>query len=34
AALVTRAAELCDKYERPVADWQTAREILGLPLVA
>ena len=30
AALVTRAAELCDKYERPVASWSQAREILGL----
>lgn len=30
AALVQRAAELCDKYERPVATWQQAREILGL----
>ncbi|WP_136439889.1 3-keto-5-aminohexanoate cleavage protein [Pacificoceanicola onchidii] len=30
AALVTRAAELCEKYERPVATWQQAREILGL----
>jgi len=30
AALVTRAAELCEKYERPVASWQQAREILGL----
>ncbi|MCB1340938.1 MAG: 3-keto-5-aminohexanoate cleavage protein [Pseudooceanicola sp.] len=30
AALVKRAAELCEKYERPVADWQTARKILGL----
>lgn len=30
AALVKRAAELCDKYERPVATWQQAREILGL----
>lgn len=30
AALVQRAAELCDKYERPVASWQQAREILGL----
>ena len=30
AALVRRAAELCDKYERPVATWQQAREILGL----
>ncbi|MEM7188498.1 MAG: 3-keto-5-aminohexanoate cleavage protein [Pseudomonadota bacterium] len=30
AALVTRAADLCEKYERPVATWQQAREILGL----
>ncbi|EAQ47146.1 hypothetical protein MED193_18174 [Roseobacter sp. MED193] len=30
AALVQRAADLCDKYERPVASWQQAREILGL----
>jgi uncharacterized protein (DUF849 family) len=30
AALVTRAAELCEKYERPVATWQEARQILGL----
>jgi len=30
AALVTRAVELCEKYERPVATWQQAREILGL----
>jgi uncharacterized protein (DUF849 family) len=30
AALVRRAAELCEKYERPVATWQQAREILGL----
>ncbi|WP_420011377.1 3-keto-5-aminohexanoate cleavage protein [Tateyamaria sp.] len=30
AALVQRAAELCDKYERPVATWQQARKILGL----
>lgn len=30
AALVQRAAELCDKYERPVASWQQARDILGL----
>lgn len=30
AALVQRAVELCDKYERPVASWQQAREILGL----
>lgn len=30
AALVRRAAELCAKYERPVATWQEARAILGL----
>lgn len=30
AALVRRAAEFCEKYERPVATWQQAREILGL----
>ena len=30
AALIRRAAELCEKYERPVATWQQAREILGL----
>lgn len=30
AALVKRAAELCEKYERPVATYQQAREILGL----
>ena len=30
AALVQRAVDLCDKYERPVANWQQAREILGL----
>ncbi len=34
AALVARAAELCDKYERPVATWQQARDILDLPLRA
>ncbi|EAV41105.1 hypothetical protein SIAM614_01811 [Stappia aggregata IAM 12614] len=34
AALVKRAADLCDTYERPVATWQQAREILGLPLKA
>ncbi|NDV02832.1 3-keto-5-aminohexanoate cleavage protein [Pseudoroseicyclus tamaricis] len=31
AALVTRVTELCDRYERPVASWQQARGILGLP---
>jgi uncharacterized protein (DUF849 family) len=30
AALVRRAAELCEKYERPVATWREARAILGL----
>ena len=32
AALVRRAAEFCEKYERPVATWQQTREILGVPL--
>ena len=30
AALVRRAVDLCDRYERPVATWQQARGILGL----
>ena len=30
AALVRRAADLCERYERPVASWQQARAILGL----
>ncbi len=30
AALITRAAKLCEKYERPVATPAEAREILGL----
>lgn len=30
AALVSRAADLCAKYDRPVATWQQARTILGL----
>jgi len=34
AALVRRATDLCDKYSRPVATWQQARDILGLRLVA
>lgn len=34
AALVKRAAELCEKYERPVASWQQARQILGLRAAA
>jgi 3-keto-5-aminohexanoate cleavage enzyme len=32
ATLVNRAVALCEKYERPVATWVQAREILGLPL--
>ena len=34
AALIKRAADLCEKYERPVATWQQARDILGLRSVA
>ena len=30
AALVKRVVKLCDKYERPVATWQQARDILEL----
>lgn len=30
AALVKRAADLCEKFERPVATWRQARETLGL----
>jgi uncharacterized protein (DUF849 family) len=30
AALVKRAVELCEKYNRPVATWKQARQILGL----
>lgn len=30
AALVRRAAEICARYDRPVATWQQARAILGL----
>ncbi len=33
AALVNIATEICEKYERPVATWQQAREILKTPLV-
>lgn len=32
AALVARAVDLCEKYARPVATWQQARAILGLPV--
>jgi 3-oxoadipate:acetyl-CoA acetyltransferase len=31
AALVARVAEICDRFERPVATWQQAREILNRP---
>ena len=34
AALVTRAVTLCEKYERPVATWEQAREMLEVPLRA
>ena len=34
AALVERAAALCQQYGRPVATWQQARDILGIPLKA
>jgi len=30
AALVARAVEICERYERPVASWQQARKILDL----
>jgi hypothetical protein len=30
AALVRRVTELCEKYERPVATWAEARDMLGL----
>ena len=33
AALIARAADLCEKYERPVATPQQARDILGLRAV-
>ena len=34
AALIRRAADLCEKYERPVATPAQAREMLGLPAQA
>ncbi len=34
AALVKRAVDVCEKYERPVASWREARDILGLNAVA
>ena len=30
AALVKRVVDLCERYERPVASTEQAREILGL----
>ncbi|WP_420862912.1 3-keto-5-aminohexanoate cleavage protein [Algirhabdus cladophorae] len=30
AALVERTVAICEKYERPVATWQQARDLLGL----
>jgi 3-keto-5-aminohexanoate cleavage enzyme len=33
AALVRRATELCEKYNRPVATWKQARDLLHLPLL-
>ena len=30
AALVKRTVALCEKFERPVATWAEARDILGL----
>lgn len=30
AALVQRAAEICERHERPVATWREARQMLGL----
>ena len=32
AALVRRVVEICDRHDRPVATWQQARALLGLPL--
>lgn len=34
AALVKKTVELCEKYERPVATWEQARDILGLKVKA
>jgi 3-keto-5-aminohexanoate cleavage enzyme len=31
AALVKRAVEICQRHNRPVATWQQARDILGIP---
>jgi 3-keto-5-aminohexanoate cleavage enzyme len=32
AALVKRAVTICEKYNRPVATWRQARDILNLPI--
>ncbi len=32
AALVARTVALCEKYARPVATWEQARDILAVPL--
>ncbi len=34
AALVRQVVDLCEHYQRPVADWRQARTILGLPITA
>ncbi len=34
AALVRRVVDLCEKHERPVADWRQARAMLGLRAAA
>ena len=34
AALIQRAAEICEKYEHPVATWRQTREILNLQIEA
>ena len=34
AALIQRATEICEKYERPVATWRQTREILNLQIEA
>lgn len=34
ASLVELAVQLCEKYERPVASWQQAREMLGISQVS
>ncbi|WP_276308819.1 hypothetical protein [Halomonas heilongjiangensis] len=30
--MVERVAEICERYERPVATWRQAREILRLDM--